>query len=180
VSTEARFTFFADESNSTFECSLDGSAFEVCTSPQEYTNLALGEHEFRVRATDQSGNTDQSPASHTWTVEQAPPDCQEATIVAPLEADTWIDEGISANKGSDAILSVRTDPSGGKSRALVRFALPSEVPPGCVVASAKLRLFATSTGVGTRFQAVRLASAWAENVVTWSDQPGTTGAAATA
>jgi hypothetical protein len=179
TATRARFAFSADEAGSRFECSLDGAPFEACSSPKEYAGLAPGKHEFLVRAVDRAGNAEESPANYAWTIFSSD-DCRMGTIVAPVEADAWMDEGISANKGSDAILSVRTDPSGGKSRALVRFALPREVPPSCVVESAKLRMFAASTGVGTRFQVVRLASGWAENVVTWSDQPETTGAAATA
>lgn len=37
-----------------------------------YTNLPQGQHTFHVKATDQAGNEDQSPASRTWTVNLAP------------------------------------------------------------------------------------------------------------
>jgi hypothetical protein len=64
-------------------------------------------------------------------------------------------------------------------RAVVRFALPA-VPQGCVVESATLRLFSASAKTPRTLQALRLASAWSENLVTWSNQPQTAGAAATA
>jgi hypothetical protein len=68
-STSASFSFSAGEPGATFECSLDGAPFAACTSPQEYTGLAAAAHEFRVRATDAAGNTDASPAVHTWSVD---------------------------------------------------------------------------------------------------------------
>ncbi len=66
------FTFSANEAGSTFECMLDGGAFEPCTSPKSYADLSEGSHTFQVRATDRAGNTDQTPASYTWSVNPAP------------------------------------------------------------------------------------------------------------
>ena len=54
-----------------FRCrkSSGGIAFWVtCTSPKTYTNLALGEHQFDVRAIDRDLLTDPTFASRTWTV----------------------------------------------------------------------------------------------------------------
>jgi CSLREA domain-containing protein len=72
VDTEAIFTFSANETGSTFECSLDGAAFSACTSPQSYTGLTVGSHNFAVQAIDSAGNLDPSPASFAWTVTAAP------------------------------------------------------------------------------------------------------------
>ena len=44
-----------------------------CTSPKGYASLADGSHKFEVRAIDQAGNTDQTPASFTWTVDTTAP-----------------------------------------------------------------------------------------------------------
>ncbi|MGH3072796.1 MAG: hypothetical protein ACRDNB_11085, partial [Gaiellaceae bacterium] len=69
--TTATFEFTSSEIGSSFACSLDGAAFTSCAGPTTYTALAAGEHTFSVRATDIDGNTDATPASHTWTVAAA-------------------------------------------------------------------------------------------------------------
>ena len=50
-----------------------GASFAPCTSPQAYAALADGAHTFEVRAIDQAGNVDQSPASFSWTIDTAAP-----------------------------------------------------------------------------------------------------------
>ncbi|HEV3375765.1 MAG TPA: right-handed parallel beta-helix repeat-containing protein, partial [Thermoleophilaceae bacterium] len=110
--------------------------------------------------------------------QSAPPagECQEATVVAPVEADAWVDlNSPLANKGTDALLDVSGD-----ARALVRFRLPSEVPAGCVVESARLRLYADSGAEGFRVEAVPVARPWSEMAVNWENQPGTAGEAVSA
>jgi large repetitive protein len=82
--TDATFTFSANEGGSTFTCSLDGAAFSACTSPKSYNGLAEGSHSFQVRATDQAGNTDPTPASRAWTVDTTPP--QTTIDSAPASA----------------------------------------------------------------------------------------------
>ena len=81
--TSATLTFSADEVAS-FECALDGAAYVSCVSPFEVSGLVVGGHEFAVRATDNAGNTDATPAVHSWTV-VAPAD-----VTAP---QTTIDSG---------------------------------------------------------------------------------------
>ncbi|HET9214795.1 MAG TPA: hypothetical protein VFN93_08570, partial [Gaiellaceae bacterium] len=66
--TDATFTFSADDASATFECRLDGGAWNVCASPEALTGLAAGEHVFEVRAVDRAGNADAAPAAHAWTV----------------------------------------------------------------------------------------------------------------
>jgi hypothetical protein len=68
-STSAKFNFFASQSGSTFECSLNGAPFTLCTGPVSYNALFIGGHTFQVRATDPAGNTDPTPASYSWTVQ---------------------------------------------------------------------------------------------------------------
>ncbi len=67
--TTATFTFDSGEGGSTFECSRDGEAFTACTSPQTYEGLPGGNRSFAVRATDPAGNTDATPAEHSWRID---------------------------------------------------------------------------------------------------------------
>jgi large repetitive protein len=57
----------------TFSCSLDGSAAAPCTSPYMQTALSDGEHTFAVRARDEAGKVDETPAAVSWTVDATPP-----------------------------------------------------------------------------------------------------------
>ena len=73
TSSAASFTFTASEPGATFECRLDSGSFVTCSSPQAYASLNEGPHTFQVRATDAAGNTDATPASQGWAVDNTPP-----------------------------------------------------------------------------------------------------------
>lgn len=62
------FEFSSNESRSTFACSVDGSAFTLCSSPKTIGPLAVGPHSFRVQAVDGVGHVDTSPAGRDFTV----------------------------------------------------------------------------------------------------------------
>ena len=68
-STDASISF---DGEGTFTCSVDGGAYEPCTSPQSFSGLADGPHSFAVKATDAAGNESQ-PASASWTVDTIAP-----------------------------------------------------------------------------------------------------------
>lgn len=77
-STSARIEFSGSDTVSpsywlTFECSLDEGAYQRCTSPTTWHNLAGGPHTVRVRAIDAAGNADPTPAILSWTIDAAPP-----------------------------------------------------------------------------------------------------------
>ncbi len=62
------FRFGADEQGARFECRIDARPFRPCRSP--YTSRALppGRHSFRVRARDDSGKVDPSPATCSFRI----------------------------------------------------------------------------------------------------------------
>ncbi len=73
TSTTASFTFSSDEGGSTFECRMDGGTWSTCVSPYTAASLGDGTHTFEVRAIDPSNNTDQTPASMTFTIDAVGP-----------------------------------------------------------------------------------------------------------
>jgi hypothetical protein len=75
------FTFTANESPVTFQCKIDGDAFGACSGASTHTTGALadGQHTFQVRALNDAGSPDLTPAASTFTVDATPPD---ATISA--------------------------------------------------------------------------------------------------
>jgi large repetitive protein len=179
TSTSASFGFSSNESGSSFECSLDGGAWASCTSPRAYGDLAVGPHEFRVRARDAAGNTDGSPAAHSWTIAApAPGSCTASTVTLGAVADGWIlQDSANQNYGTDSVLKVDSK-NRSNARGLVRFNLPA-IAAGCRLTSAKLRLYAGSYKTGRTLQALTVAAPWTEGALTWNNQPATTGAAAT-
>ena len=69
-SHSATFAFHAhagDTATIGYECSLDGGQFDLCTSPESYTGIALGEHVFRVHGVNADGDFGPA-ASAMWTV----------------------------------------------------------------------------------------------------------------
>ena len=74
--TTASFTFVSPDAGAgaSFQCSLDSSAFVLCTSPRNLTGLSEGSHTFAVRVRDAVGNLDPTPAARTWLVDLTPPD----------------------------------------------------------------------------------------------------------
>ena len=63
----ATFAFSADETGVSFECSLDGAAFDPCASGITYDALADGDHTFVMHAIDTAGNVGPD-ASWPWTI----------------------------------------------------------------------------------------------------------------
>jgi hypothetical protein len=61
-----RVPFEADEQGTSFECSFDGTAFKPCSSPFRTPKMKRrSKHVLLIRAIDQAGNTDETPARVT-------------------------------------------------------------------------------------------------------------------
>ena len=128
----------------TFECSVDGAAFASCTSPADYT-LAEGAHTFAVRATDEAGNTDATPAQFSW-------------IIDLTEPNTTITDGPDdpTNSTSASFDFTATDPdSGGVSSGVAgsECRLDSSSPADWVACSSGVTY--TSLGEGSHTFEVR-------------------------
>jgi hypothetical protein len=185
---EATFSFTGHDDTTPpdeleFECRLDitdaqdplGEQWVECLSPQFFSGLMTGQHTFEVRALDAEENIDPTPARHTWTI-LPPQNCAESGGTVPAVADSWISESSPIDvKGDDSSLKVQSKGPGDNMRAAVRFGLPM-APAGCFVASARMRLYAGSASPFPRtLEAYRLASAWGEHNISWSNQPQTAG-----
>jgi hypothetical protein len=69
ATNNASFTYSTEPASpgATFECKLDGGAFESCAEGgASYVHLPAGEHTFSVRSVTASGHTDSSPATRKW------------------------------------------------------------------------------------------------------------------
>ncbi|SNB48096.1 choice-of-anchor D domain-containing protein [Geobacter sp. DSM 9736] len=74
TSPAGTFSFIADESGSTFQCSINAGAFLPCTSPFAFSGLSDGSHTFSVRATNAAGITEITPVTYSWTIDTIRPD----------------------------------------------------------------------------------------------------------
>jgi subtilisin family serine protease len=98
TATSASFGFVSDEPGS-FSCSHNGAAFAACSSPASLSNLAIGTHSFRVRATDAAGNDDATPAAYNFTVTAAGAVLGKCTkLKKKLKAATSADQRRSLKK----------------------------------------------------------------------------------
>jgi hypothetical protein len=120
TATDADFEYGSSEPASTFACSLDGAAFAACGGPGttgavSFTGLSVGDHTFAVRATDADGLTDGSPATHDWTVTEAPatpPPAAGGTLgaVAQSPVITPAKGALKRGRGTGATISCPTGP----------------------------------------------------------------------
>ena len=81
LSASAAATFaFTGKSGASFKCSLNGGAFQACSSPVVLTGLADGVRSFSVAQTDLANNVSE-PAAVTWTVDTTAP---VKPVITPL------------------------------------------------------------------------------------------------
>ena len=72
VAVNASFTFSSDDELATYECALDGATFGSCENPHLLQGLLAGAHELLVRAKNDAGTVDATPASYRWTIRAIP------------------------------------------------------------------------------------------------------------
>jgi len=106
ASDSAGFRFTGSDTASgvaSYQCQLDGGSFAPCTSPTLYNGLSAGSHTFQVRAIDQAGNVDATPANYTWTV--------SVPLAAPVANDDsyTTDEDAPLTLVAPGVLSNDTD-----------------------------------------------------------------------
>lgn len=123
TSATATFAFSASEAAATFACSLDGGAFQPCSSPQTYSGLADGPHSFQVRASDGAGNSDQTPATQAWTVRATPPNLRlpaGITVEATSAVGATVAYAVSADSLGEPIIAdaIHCNPPSGSTFAL--------------------------------------------------------------
>lgn len=143
--------------------------------------VAVGATLFCAAAAGAAGFTAQSSnPSNTFTA--AASFCSAPGIqTVSASKDSYVADGIltaNTNFGSSTTLEVRSGALlSDVRRALVAFDLPS-VPSRCTVTAASLRLYASAPSADRTIDAIRISGPWTEAGVTWSNQPGTTGTAA--
>jgi Ca2+-binding RTX toxin-like protein len=101
---------FTSEPDATFECKLDSGSYAPCSSPRTTALLADGSHTFSVRAIDEVGNIDPTPASRSFTVRTAEVRVSGSTLV--VTAAPGVKDNLQIRKPSANILRVTNVPNG--------------------------------------------------------------------
>ncbi|MFZ4812834.1 MAG: hypothetical protein ACOYL9_15955, partial [Ilumatobacteraceae bacterium] len=61
------FRFRSDDPIASFECQIDSEPWAACSTPSTFSSVVYGDHTFRVRAVNDVGTADASPATFSWT-----------------------------------------------------------------------------------------------------------------
>ena len=109
TSRSAMFSFTADLAGCRFDCALDDSDFQPCSSPVSYTGLADGNHTLRVRATSPAHNVDPTPASYSWLIDATGPSTTITSGPAP-EAFTGGDVSFTFTAEPGAVFECALEP----------------------------------------------------------------------
>jgi len=172
--SSASFTFAGTDNLSpasglAFAWRLDGGAFSPFGSATAATlaGLGSGPHTFAVKARDQAGNEDPTPAQRTFTVSGAQVTITEPTAGATVPAGVLLVRGTVISGDAEVGLTVNgvvAAIQGGAFAAMVPVASPS----------ATLTAVATSQSGGTATHAVTVSvSDLGENVITLRAHPAT-------
>ena len=123
ATSSAGFQFGSSEPGSTFECRVDGAWWESCASPRSYSGISQGPHTFEVRAIDEHGNVDATPAAGSWIVRVEPPSFGQPT--------RWSEPAGAAGAGARIGVPARGRPRGRRGTVSVRVWCPPTEPRDC-------------------------------------------------
>ena len=133
IATDSAIFVFESDQPGTFECRLDSdedSAWAPCDSPQSYDGLAAGAHGFEVRAVNESGEPDLTPAAAGFAVEIPPPPPSPIVVAAagvgPPEPVAGQSFNVEPVEGTVELLCPGEDQS-------FRLTSFKQVPMGCLV-----------------------------------------------
>lgn len=96
---------FDGEAGGTFACSLGGSAFTPCVSPQSFESQPDGSYVLRIRQTDSLGNQS-DPTSVSWRVDATPPG-QPVTGSEPPAATSVANQSITFSGEANGTFACR-------------------------------------------------------------------------
>ena len=65
-----KIKFSSPDAQATFQCAVDKKPFAACRSPFKTPKLKPGKHRVQIRATDQVGNADPTPALVNVTIKR--------------------------------------------------------------------------------------------------------------
>jgi hypothetical protein len=105
----AEFTFSV--AAGTVECSLDGSDYAACASPQVFTDLADGSHSFRVRVT--SNGVVGSPLEAVWEIVNEAPVVIDQEVVVPTNDEAGRTVTLVAEDADEVVYRVVDAPRNG-------------------------------------------------------------------
>jgi predicted Rdx family selenoprotein len=115
--TTPTFTFSGTDNHSApaaldFACNVDNLGWNPCSSPETLAALTDGSHTFQVRATDEAGNTDATPASYVWTVDTGGPGAPNITAGPddPTNSNAATFEWTGAESGGTFLCKVDAAP----------------------------------------------------------------------
>lgn len=125
------FEFSSTVAGATFQCRLDGGAWEACSSPRTYAALADGPHTFLVRSVAPDGAVDPEPASQAWTLATPPPAAFSLTAPGDGAVTTDATPTLAWEAASGAVRYVVTlDGAASDTGATTEYTPPAALPEG--------------------------------------------------